>query len=441
MTWEFAPSFDAAHRAALESGKPLVYVCPPAGWALAPLLDRLAPGEPGLRVLVLVPEPSVAADLSASVGDSGTLAPLHALTGATRTERLLRRSAARTLVCTPGDALELARRAALKLADLRHLVVAWPEAMLALGDGPALDTLLAEAHGAQRLVATTDDGDPALGDFLTRHAHRAPVAVAARAPAAPFGPARYVVVDEARRAGVVRALLDHLDPDRALVWDPVPSRHPLYAALARDTAVHVTSDPGTEPAALAVAADLPSADALAALRAVAREVVVLVRASQLHYLRRLAQPLRPLRVAGETDRAYDRAFAARRRVRERLAQGHLDAELLTLAPLFDEFDPALVAAALLTLPGGETPVSGVEEPAVPVRLFVTAGRQDGVRPSDIVGALVNGVGIAKEAIGRVDIRDKFALVEVRADEADRAAKGLNGSMLRGRRVAARPDRG
>jgi ATP-dependent RNA helicase DeaD len=440
VTWEFAPSFDAAHRAALESGKPLVYVCPPAGWALAPLLGRLAAGDAGLRVLVLTPEPSVAADLSACLGDGGALAPLHALSGATRAERLLRRSAVHTLVCTPGDALELARRAALKLADLRQIIVAWPEAMLALGDGPALDTLLAEAHGAQRLVATSDDADPALGDFLTRHAHRAPVAVAARVPAAPFGPARYVVVDEARRPGIARSVLDHLDPDRALVWDPVPARHPRYAALARDAAVRVTADPGTEPAALAVAADLPSAEALAALRAVAREVVVLVQASQLRYLRRLAQPLRPLRVASEADRAYDRAFAARRRVRERLAQGDLDGELLTLAPLFDEFDPALVAAALLSLPGGEAPVSGVEEAAVQVRLFVTAGRQDGVRPSDIVGALVNGVGIAKEAIGRVDIRDKFALVEVRADEADRAVKGLNGSMLRGRRVAARPDR-
>jgi ATP-dependent RNA helicase DeaD len=440
VSWEFAPSFDAAHRAALESGKPLVYVCPPAGWALAPLLGRLAPSEAGLGILVLTAEPSVATDLAASLGDGGSLAPLHALTGAPRAERLLRRSAVHTLVCTPGDALQLARRAALKLTDLRQLVIAWPEAILALGDGPALDTLLAEAHQAQRLIVTTDDQDPALGDFLTRHAHRAPVVVAARLPLAPSGPARYVVVDDARRAAVARALLDHLDPDRVILWDPVPSRHADYAALARDPAVRVASDPGTEPAALAIAADLPSAEALAALRAVAREVVVLVRASQLPYLQRSAHPLRSLRVTSETDRAYDRAFVARRRVRERLAQGRLDAELLTLAPLFDEVDPALVAAALLSLPGGDAPVAVADEPAARVRLFVSAGRQDGVRPSDVVGALVNGVGIAKEAIGRVDIRDSFTLVDMRADEADRAAKGLNGATLRGRRVSARPDR-
>ena len=442
MSWEFAPSFDAAHRAALESGKPLVYVCPPAGWALAPLLGHLAPGERPAEVLVLVPEPSAAADLAGCLGDGGPLAPLHATTGTTRATRLLRRSAIRTLVCTPGDALQLARRAALKLADLRQLVIAWPEAALALGDGPALDTLLADAREAQRLIATADERDPALGDFLTRHAHRAPVLVAARAPATPAASAaaiRYVVVDDARRAAVVAALLDQLDPDGALVWDPVPARHSAYATLARDPAVRVATSPGTAPAALGIAADLPSAEALAALRAVASEVVVLVRASQLGHLQRLAQPLRPLRVASEADRAHDRAFAARRRVRERLGQGNLDAELLALAPLFDEFDPALVAAALLRLPG-EAADAAVDQPAASVRLFVTAGRQDGVRPADIVGALVNGVGIAKDAIGRVEIRDRFTLVEVRADEADRAAQGLSGATLRGRRVTARPDR-
>jgi ATP-dependent RNA helicase DeaD len=440
VSWTFAPSFDPAHRAALESGKPLVYVCPPAGWALVPLLDRLPAGSGGggPAVLVLVPEPSDAADVGAAVGGVAPLAPLHVLSGAARAERLVRRAAVRTLVATPRDALQLVRRATLKLPALRHVVVAWPEAMLALGDAPALDALLAEARDAQRLVVTVDDQDPALRDFLTRHAHRAPVATAARLPVEPSGPARYVVVDDARRPTVARALLDQLDPDGAIVWDPDASRHARYAELARDASVRVVSDPGTTPAAVAVAADLPSPDALDALRAVARDVVVLVRGSQLGYLERAARPLRPLRVTSEADAAHDRAFAARRRLRERLAQGGLDAELLTLAPLFDEFDPALVAAAALSLP----PVgAGVgDEPAARVRIFVSAGRQDGVRPSDIVGALVNGVGIPKEAVGRIEVRDTFTLVEARADEADRAVRGLNGATLRGRRVSARPDR-
>lgn len=439
MSWTFAPSFDPAHRAALESGKPLVYVCPPAGWALAPLLHRLpAGGTEGPAVLVLVPEPSDAADVGAVAGAVPPLAPLHVLSGGARADRLLRRAAVHTLVATPRDALQMVRRAALKLPALRHLVVAWPEAMLALGDAPALDALLAEAHDAQRLVVTADEQDPALGDFLARHAHRAPIAVAARLPVEPSGPARYVVVDDARRPTVARAVLDQLDPEGAIVWDPDASRHARYADLARDASVRVVSDPGATPAALAVAADLPSPDALDALRAVARDVVVLVRGSQLGYLARAAHPLRPLRVASEADAAHDRAFAARRRLRERLAQGGLDAELLTLAPLFDEFDPALVAAAALSLPPADGAVD--DAPAARVRLFVSAGRQDGVRPSDVVGALVNGVGIPKDAVGRIEIRDTSTLVEIRADAADRAVRGLNGATLRGRRVSVRPDR-
>jgi hypothetical protein len=442
VSWEFAPSFDAADRAALESGKPLIYVCPPAGWALAPLARRLTPGE-GAVAVVLVPEPSAAPDLVDCLGTDGPPAPIHAVTAPGRAERLLRRSAIATLVCTPADALQLARRAALKLADVRQLMIAWPEAMLALGDGPVLDTLLGDARAAQRLVATADDQDSALGDFLTRHAHRAPVLLAARAPAAPVSGAaavRYVVVDDARRAQVVVAVLDALNPDSAVVWDPVPTRHAAYAAHAGDPALRVVTDPGTEPVALAVAADLPSADALAALGTVSRDVVVCLRAPQLGYLQRTTQPLRPLRVASEADRAHDRAFATRRRVRERLAQGRLDAELLALAPLFDEFDPALVAAALLALPAESAAPASTDQPVGSVRLSVTAGRQDGVRPADIVGALVNGVGIAKEAIGRVEIRDRHSLVEIRADEADRAARGLSGMTLRGRRVSVRPER-
>jgi ATP-dependent RNA helicase DeaD len=439
VSWEFAPTFDAAHRAALESGKPLIYVCPPAAWALAPLLDQL-PGGPGTGpdILVLAPTPADTLDLSSSLGGIAPLGPLVACSGAARAERLLRDHAVRTLVATPSDALQLASRASLKLAGVRHLVLAWPEAVLAVDGGAALETLLADARDAQRLIATADERDPVLGDLLTRHAHRAPIAVAARLPEVASGTARYVVVDDERRPWVARALLDAANPDRALLWDPLPSRAGRWAELARDPHVRVVTEPGVERVALAIATDLVSAEVFAALGAIAEDVLVLTRSSQLPYLQRLAHAVRPVRVLSETDRASDRAADARRRLRDRLADGGLDGELLTLSPLFDEYDPALVAAAALALVRMEpTPTA---EATGWTRVFITAGRRDGIRTGDVVGALVNGVGIPKDRVGRIEIRDAFSLVEVRADEADRAVRGLSGTTLRGRRVSARPDR-
>ena len=75
-----------------------------------------------------------------------------------------------------------------------------------------------------------------------------------------------------------------------------------------------------------------------------------------------------------------------------------------------------------------------------VRVHVNAGRRDQLRPGDLVGALLNAVGLMKEDIGRIELREAFTLVDVRAEEAERAVRGLTGTTLRGRRIAARLDR-
>lgn len=439
MSWTFAPTFDAGHRAALGGGKNLIYVCPPAGWAVVPLLQRLEETpDSGLATLLLAPHPSEVVELASLAATVETLTPVQAVSGLARAGRLLKSGAVRTLVATPADALQLLGRALLKLEALRRVAVLWPETQFAVGAAEAIDTVLAECGGAQRLVVTADEAP--LADFLERHARRAPVVPAGRLPEKPAGRVRYALVDPQRLTWAVRGALDTLNPSSALLWDPTPAPH-RWTEYADDPTVRVASDPGDEPVEWAVAVELPTAEALAALHGVAQGVLVLARAAQLPYLERLTGSLDVLRLPSEADRARDRAGAMRAELRRRLEGGQLLDGLAALAPLFDEYDPALVAAAALQTREAAAPArEAAGEIPTWAHIHVSAGSRDRVRTGDVVGALLNAVGIPKDTIGRVDVRENFSVVEVRAEVAQQVLRGLDGVTLRGRSVTVKIDK-
>ena len=74
------------------------------------------------------------------------------------------------------------------------------------------------------------------------------------------------------------------------------------------------------------------------------------------------------------------------------------------------------------------------------RIFVTAGRDAGISPRDLVGAIAHSAGVPGQDIGMVDIADRFSIVEVPADAADYVIECLQGVRIRGRRVNVRRDR-
>jgi ATP-dependent RNA helicase DeaD len=74
------------------------------------------------------------------------------------------------------------------------------------------------------------------------------------------------------------------------------------------------------------------------------------------------------------------------------------------------------------------------------RLWVGAGRQAGVRPADLVGAIANESGIDARSIGSIDIADRYSIVEVPEDSADEIIAALSSSTIKGKRVQIRRDR-
>ena len=75
-----------------------------------------------------------------------------------------------------------------------------------------------------------------------------------------------------------------------------------------------------------------------------------------------------------------------------------------------------------------------------VRLFVGAGREAGIRPADLVGAITNEAGLTSKELGGIEIAGRFSLVEVPAEKAEDVISAMRRAKLRGQKVTVRRDR-
>ena len=75
------------------------------------------------------------------------------------------------------------------------------------------------------------------------------------------------------------------------------------------------------------------------------------------------------------------------------------------------------------------------------RIFIGVGRNDNVRPADLVGAIANEAHIDSRELGAIDIADRFSLVEVPEAIAEHVIKALKRTTIRGKKAGARRDRG
>lgn len=422
--------------AALERGRPVMVVTPPAVEQAGAVWGLLGPtAAPGEAMTPRAPRAViVCADVTAAEDWADAAPParrVHPVTALERSARLLSEGTVDILAGAPEELQVLATRSTLKLDAIPVIVLAWPEWLQASGRDGALEQLLGESRAAGRIVLAWNPA--ALEDLLERHARRPhvvgdlPLGVDGR-PLPPVGPARYAVISRARRQAGLRDVLDALDRPRVAEWR-------LGRAL------------GPEPADAVVCLDLPTRAELAAISGVGLPVLLLA-ANQLPYARSIAQPLTPLALPGARARARTRAELLRSEAAARIEAGGLEPELATLEPLLSRYDAAEVAAALLAISRQPSAVSRGATPDIPhptpelpwVRLFVNVGRKDRVGPKDLVGALTREIGVPREALGRIEVRDTHSLVSVSAEVVDRALAGLGRVTIRGRRVAARRDR-
>jgi len=75
-----------------------------------------------------------------------------------------------------------------------------------------------------------------------------------------------------------------------------------------------------------------------------------------------------------------------------------------------------------------------ERDANMVRIFVSIGRRDYVRPGDIVGAIAGEAGIPGNSIGHIEIQDKFTFVDIPREHVNRVLDAMEDNTIKGRRV-------
>jgi ATP-dependent RNA helicase DeaD len=198
-----------------------------------------------------------------------------------------------------------------------------------------------------------------------------------------------------------------------------------------------------------------------ALHAAGGTLVALATPRQLPALRALSGGGRvtPLTLSGPAARALTREERMREDLRAVLADGIPARELLALEPLLTEFDGVEVAAAALRLLDRAREATPAEVPVFSAgmdgvkrseragrspkgeftKLYINGGTKDRIGPSDLVGAIANEAGISRDQIGKVDLRETHALVEIANDVAGKVARAITGVTVKGRRLAARID--
>lgn len=86
--------------------------------------------------------------------------------------------------------------------------------------------------------------------------------------------------------------------------------------------------------------------------------------------------------------------------------------------------------------------SGGQQGQMPnvTRLYISLGRNAKIRPKDLVGAITGEAGIRGNQIGSIQIAQRFSIVEVASDVAERVMDALRAGSVKGKKVKVSPER-
>ena len=461
---------DERDTASVGRSQNAVYILPhdvtSAASVLGSVLERLDRDVAELQLLLVAPDPDAAISVARAASSLAQTSGLRIIpaSSARRATRLLRAGPVHGVIGAPTELIELVRTSVLKLEHVRALVLAWVDEIVDdTASREALEAVLSEVpkDAARTIIASRQTPD--VEQLIERYARRARRVGDATSHVEPM-PIRYVSTSPWGRLAALQRAIDELDPEVAAVFTRSDaSERELRALLdslghaGDESAVRITRGGPVIEADTLFLLDVPTREELRSVMGGATpRVVAIIQPRQLETLRALAGTgaIAPLHASDASARAQGQVSAVRSQLRDVLASGIPAHELLALEPLLEEYDGLEVAAAALRLLERERErpreVARAIQPAVATsaasgggwtRIFVGAGTRDRVGPGDLVGAIIGESGVTRESIGKIDLRENHSLVEIASADAERVAGALTGTMLRGRRVVARVDKG
>ncbi|WP_029420439.1 DEAD/DEAH box helicase [Alicyclobacillus macrosporangiidus] len=181
--------------------------------------------------------------------------------------------------------------------------------------------------------------------------------------------------------------------------------------------------------------------------------ITLVTPREFKLLKQIQRETKARMVAREVpslaDVAERQAEMWRQRIIETIQNGGLGHYRAILDSIIDEHDPVDIACAALKLASAgeleereEADYDFGDTGATPgmVRFFVNIGRSNRVTPGDLVRMISEEAGVPGQAVGKIDIFDRFTFVEIEQDSAPFVYESLRQSRWGGMRVNMEPAR-
>jgi ATP-independent RNA helicase DbpA len=328
------------------------------------------------------------------------------------------------VVGTPGRILELIEHDALPLGGIRVLVLDEADRMLDMGFADDIGAVVAKLPRERQTLlfsATFPDDIRA----LSRRFQREPLEVTVAPPEGGDDIAQvFVEVDAPRKPDALAALLAERDPESALVF--CNTRHDTRA-VAEDLARRGF-------AVLALHGELEQRER--------EEMLVRFANRSARVLVATDVAARGLDIAGlplvvNYDVASDADIHLHRVGRTGRAGAR--GEAITLCAPKEATRANVIEARQgqplrwAKAPGGK----GKPLVAAFATLAIDAGRQDKLRPGDVLGALTGSAGLPGDAVGKIDVFPTRTYVAVAASKADAALARLRSGKIKGRTLRVR----
>ncbi|HVK05234.1 MAG TPA: DEAD/DEAH box helicase [Armatimonadaceae bacterium] len=466
-----------------------------AAFAL-PLLQKIDPKQGHVQALVLAPTRELAVQVAGGIHDLGKhtgmrVVPVYGGQPIDRQFRALRMGA-QVVVGTPGRVLDHLRRGSLSLDRVTFCALDEADEMLALGFLEDVESILSELPEERQMAFFSATMPPRVAalmkKFLRDPAH---VSIQSRRRTVDTTNQTYYEVPPGKKREALARVLDMETPGPTIVFCRTRQdtqelaeglrlrgygAEPLHGDMSQTERDRVMRRFREGQADLLVATDVAARgididtvthvinydipwDVEQYIHRIGRtgragrtgDAITLIEGRERRQLqvieRVIGARIKPVRLPTAADISARRRDLFKESLRQALETGAFDGHLATVEELAEEYDSAEVAAAALHLLWQQqhasiSPAELAEEMAADseqpeegmARLFVGMGRQDGLRPGDLVGAITNEAGLTGRAIGAIDILDRTAFVEVPSAEAEAVIQALERTKLRGRKV-------